>query len=167
MFTISKRAVVVFVILLALIASACAAGGDRDPDPEPPKKDPFDRLTLDQVKRLVAGKAAAKIDGSDGRTNQVPAGTVLVYRTKMGRYGKCKVVKYGYNLELKWLTYDGNGKVFSKGNKLVVRGTFSCDLDGGKEARGGGGDFWWEQVSRQKRFLVPRGRAVVVVYFGK
>jgi hypothetical protein len=85
----------------------------------------------------------------------------------MGRYGKCKVVKYGYNLELKWLTYDGTGKVFSKGDKLVVRGTWSCDLDSGKEAAGGVVDFWWEQATRQKRYLVPRRRAVLVVYPGK
>ena len=150
------------VVSLLLVALGVAA---RDDDPEPPKKDPFDRLTFAQIKGLLAGKAAVRIDASDDRTNQVPTGTVLVYRTSAGRYGKCKVVKYAYDLELKWLTYDANGKVFSKGDRLVVRGTFSGDLDGGKEGRlGQKADFFWEQATRVKRSIVPRNGAVLMVY---
>jgi hypothetical protein len=148
------------VLLLAL-----GAGGARAEDPEPPGKDPFDRLTLPRIKALLAGKAAAKIDGSNGPTNQVPAGTVLVYRTAAGRYGKCKVVRHGYNQGRKWLTYGPDGRAFSKGDKLVVRGTWSCDLDRGRETNAGAGaSFWWEQATPRRRFLVPRRKAVFVVY---
>jgi hypothetical protein len=148
------------VLLLAL-----AGGGARGEDPEPPGKGPFDRLTLPRIKALLAGKKAAKIDGSNGPTNQVPTGTVLAYRTAAGRYGKCKVVRHGYNLELKWLTYGPDGRAFSKGDKLVVRGTWECDLDRGRETgAGAGASFFWEQATPRRRFLVPSGRAVFVVY---
>lgn len=47
--------------------------------------------------------------------------------------------------------------VFSKGQK-VVRGTYSFDLDKGMETAGDA-DFWWEQVTKVERYIVPRNGA--------
>jgi hypothetical protein len=91
---------------------------------------------------------------------------VLVYRTNEGRYGKCQVVKYDVNLELKWLTYDGTGNVFSKGDQLIIQRTYHCDLDAGKQCgrdQQAEADFMCVQYTAQKRAIVPENGAVLHV----
>jgi TIR domain len=46
------------------------------------------------------------IDGSEGRENQLRPGTVIAYKTKQGRLGKLRIIQYGYNLVIRWTTYD-------------------------------------------------------------
>lgn len=46
-----------------------------------------------------------KIDGSDS-SNRLPAGTVIAYKTNEGRLGKFIVDESGYNLTIRWRTYD-------------------------------------------------------------
>lgn len=48
----------------------------------------------------------AKIDGSDNANNRIPAGTVVAFKTNEGRLGKFIVDEYGYNLTIRWRTYD-------------------------------------------------------------
>ena len=48
-------------------------------------------------------------------------------------------------------------KVYTEG-QIVIRGTWSCDLDAGSETTSGA-DFFWEQVNGVERYLVPRGGA--------
>jgi len=156
-------------LLLGVIL--CFSGFAWGADPDPTKGDrPFDGITADQIRKALAGQAGKDaIDGSATPVNKIPAGTVLLYVTGDGRYGKVKVVEYGYNLTLRWVTYKPDGTVFSKGDRLVVRGTWSCDLDHGME--GGRGksrpDFWWEQIDMVKRRWVPQNGARFVVYRGK
>ncbi len=132
---------------------------------------PFDEITPKQIEKLInqakAQKAQkTKIDGSDNKDNQLPEGTILCFVTSDQRYGKLKVVKYGYNLTIKWVTYDKDGAVFSKGDRLTIRGTWSCDLDYGVEGNKGKSrtDFWWEQVNRTVRHFVFTNGAVFTLY---
>src|SRR5580704_11891828 len=48
----------------------------------------------------------AKIDGSSNASNRIPPGTVVAYKTNEGRLGKFIVDEYGYNLTIRWRTYD-------------------------------------------------------------
>lgn len=49
--------------------------------------------------------------------------------------------------------------VHSRGS-LLVRGTWLCDLDAGRETNSGTGeDFWWEQVTSRVRYLTPKSGA--------
>jgi hypothetical protein len=50
--------------------------------------------------------SAAKIDGSDNANNRIAPGTVVAYKTNEGRLGKFIVDAYGYNLTIRWRTYD-------------------------------------------------------------
>jgi thiol-disulfide isomerase/thioredoxin len=142
---------------------------------EPPSGDasqgdkPFDEITLKRMKELIDRAGADKetqIDGSDNKDKQLPEGAILCYVTSDKHYGKLKVLEYGYNLAVKWVTYDNDGGVLSKGDRLVVKGTWEYDLDYGVE--GGQGkskaDFWWEQVDRRVRHLVFKNGAVFAVY---
>jgi hypothetical protein len=135
-----------------------------------PKRDArFDTITLAQIKKSVdnARKAGeTRIDGSDNKNNRIPTGTILCYVTSDNRFGKLEVLEYGYNLAIKWVTYAKDGGVLSEGDRLVVRGTWPCDLDYGVEGNKGKSkpDFWWEQVDGTVRYLAFRNGAVFTVY---
>ncbi len=47
-----------------------------------------------------------KINATEGAANRIPAGTVVAYRTHKGRLGKLIVDDYGFNLAIRWRTYD-------------------------------------------------------------
>lgn len=47
-----------------------------------------------------------KINASATSANRIPAGTIVAYQTSEGRYGAFQVVTYGYNLSIRWLTYN-------------------------------------------------------------
>jgi formylglycine-generating enzyme required for sulfatase activity/serine/threonine protein kinase len=122
--------------------------------------DLFDRFTFQKIQDLLAGKGAESIDASPGHNNQMSAGTVLAYRTKEGRYGKCQVTKFDADLELRWLTYDSAGEVFSKGEGLLVRRSYAYDLDAGKESLAAA-DFRFSSTSSEFRAVVPQDGAVL------
>ena len=130
------------------------------------KERPFDQIGPAGIRAALAACPGGKINGSNNRDNQIPPGTVVVYQTDENRYGKFKVLEYGQNLTIRWVTYAPNGSVFNSGDRLVVRGTFAYDLDHGQEGRGGKSaeDFWWQHVDRTIRFLMPRTGARFAVY---
>jgi len=143
-----------------------------------PKKDEkaFDDITPEQIAETLkkAEKTSGyKIDGSNTKANKLPNDAIVVYKTNEGRYGKFKVVEYGRDLTINWVTYEKDGAVASKGDKLTVKGTFNFDLDAGK---GGNkqekidnekSDFWWEQQNETTRYLVPQNQARFTVYDAK
>jgi hypothetical protein len=133
-----------------------------------PKADrAFDAITPSQIRELVnKGPRMTRINGSNNRDNQIPPGTVLLYVTNEKRYGKLKVLEYGYNLIIRWVTYDKDGRVFSKGDRLIVKGTWNYDLDYGVGGYKGKSkvDFWWEQVDKTHRFWVAKNGATFVLY---
>ena len=155
------------VTAVLLLISALQA----QPPKDTPKDDKlFDDISHKQIKELVEkarkdGKLG--LDGSDTKANQIPQGTILCYITSDKQYGKLKVVEYGYNLKLKWVTYAKDGSVVSKGDSLVVRGTWSCDLDKGVEGdedTAAKDDFWWEQKTETARSLTFSNGAVFTVF---
>ena len=97
----------------------------------------------------------AKINGSANARNQIPAGTVLTYRTNAGNLGKMQIIRYGYNLRVRWVTYRPNGTVLSRGKNLLIRGTYNYDLDLGAQAGQNDPttDVWWEQATQRRRYL--------------
>jgi hypothetical protein len=63
----------------------------------------FDTLTATQLKDLTYSSAA--IPGNNDETNQLIPGDVFAVATNAGNYTKVKVLNYGYNLEIQWVTY--------------------------------------------------------------
>jgi hypothetical protein len=104
----------------------------------------------------------SEIDGSDTPENQLPAGTILVYRTSDGNYGKLQVIEYGYNLVVRWQTYKPNGQKLRGGDRMLVKGTWNYDLDFGTEAKfsKSAADFWWQQKTKVARAWAFRGGAI-------
>ncbi|MEM3112723.1 MAG: hypothetical protein QXY90_06760 [Candidatus Anstonellales archaeon] len=116
----------------------------------------FDTIRLEEIRS--ANLSPARISGTN-----LPADTILLYRTNEGRHGKLLIKTYGYNLIIRWSTFNPNGSLHSKGDNLTIRGTYSCDLDSGKETQTSS-DFWWEQVSATERYLTPKNGANFALY---
>jgi hypothetical protein len=140
-------------IAVAAVLVVSAFGATARPSPQ------------DQVfSGLNAGNvdnAQARINGSANAHNQIPVGTVLTYKTSTGNLGKLQILKYGYNLRIRWVTYRPNGTVLSSGKNLLIRGTYAYDLDQGKATgpTSPPADFWWEQTTPKLRYLVAQNGA--------
>ncbi len=110
------------------------------------------------------------IEGDDAfNSSALKPGTVLVYRTNAGRFGKLEVLSYdkywpvfppvlSNRIRIKMTTYDSDGSIYVS-RTLYIRGTYSCDLDTGTETSSGR-DFFWAQNTSTQRDLVPMSGAV-------
>lgn len=63
----------------------------------------FGAITADSLQTLTYG--ATPIPGSNDASNKLVAGDVFAVRTNQGNYAKVKVVSYGYDLNIQWVTY--------------------------------------------------------------
>src|SRR5437764_4665085 len=63
----------------------------------------FGSITPDTLSSLTY--ATTPIVGNNDATNQLTTNDVFAVRTSSGNYAKVKVVAYGYDLQLQWVTY--------------------------------------------------------------
>ena len=152
------RQLVILVVSLMVATSATMVSADK-------AKDAFDRIGFMQLKGEVdKAKATPRlaIDGSDTAANQLTPGTILVYRTSDGNYGKLQVIEYGYNLIIRWQTYKPSGQKLRGADRMLVKGTWNYDLDYGIEAKfsKSAADFQWEQETKVARAWAFRGGAI-------
>ena len=64
----------------------------------------FNSLTAQTLQSLTYG--SAPIPGSTDASNKLVPGDVFAVRTTSGNYAKVKVLTYGYNLTIQWITYN-------------------------------------------------------------
>lgn len=89
---------------------------------------------------------------------------ILFMKTSHGRYAVCEAYA-GYNLLLRNLrVYNSDGSVHLERDSLVIRGTYLCDIDRGRESSVDA-DFWWEAVRPGVNYLVPRNGAAACIAF--
>ncbi len=64
-------------------------------------------------------------------------GSVFVYKTSEGNYGKMEIIAIdkndNYKTTFRYVTYASDGSILSQSNNFTVRGTYTCDLDNGTE----------------------------------
>lgn len=63
----------------------------------------FNALTPDTLASLTYG--TTPIDGNSDATNRLVTGDVFAVLTTQGNYAKVKVLSYGYNMQIQWVTY--------------------------------------------------------------
>lgn len=63
----------------------------------------FDTFAPEQLQGLAY--SSTPINGNNDGTNQLVTGDVFAVRTSSGNLAKVKVVLYGYNLSIQWVTY--------------------------------------------------------------
>lgn len=121
---------------------------------------PYSDLRRDDIAAQEAGMSTANIDASDD--NEFMPGTYFIYKTNEGRFGKFMVENCepgeNHRLTMRWVTYDADGSVYSSGTRLLIRGTWSCDLDQGLETTTGR-DWNWFLATSTSRRLVPKNGA--------
>jgi len=125
----------------------------------------YNDITRDDISNPQLG--SDNIDGSDNPDNELLPGSVVIYRTNEGRFGKFEVQIYGYDLVINWETYNADGTVFTSGQGLTIRGTWHCDLDLGVESPAGDyqdSDFHWVQHNSIDRELVPENDALFAAF---
>lgn len=89
---------------------------------------------------------------------------VVFFKTSSGRYAVAEAYA-GDNLYLRNLrVYNSNGSMHLTRDTLVIRSSYLCDLDTGRETSTNA-DFWWEGVSPGVHFLVPRNSATACIAF--
>lgn len=124
----------------------------------------FNTITLAAIQAMTLN--GDDIYCNDDSANEIPAGTIVVYQTNEGRYGKFHVAIYGIDLVINWVTYDlsNDSTVYSQGEGLTIRNTWSAELDEGCEtASTSTRDFWWKTIP-EPRYIVPGNGATFAVY---
>jgi C1A family cysteine protease len=88
----------------------------------------------------------------------------VFFKTSSGRYAVAEAYA-GDNLYLRNLrVYNADGTMHLERDTLVIRSSYLCDLDTGRETSANA-DFWWEGVSPGVHFLVPRNNAVACIAY--
>ncbi|MCU1323759.1 MAG: hypothetical protein JWM43_3408 [Acidobacteriaceae bacterium] len=64
----------------------------------------FNSLTAETLRSLTYG--TAPIPGSTDASNKLVPGDIFAVHTTSGNYAKVKVLNYGYNLTIQWITYN-------------------------------------------------------------
>ncbi len=133
-----------------------------------PTGDSFIDLAWGGIKLLEGSLSIAPIYGSN-TDNQLPVGQIVIYKTTMGLFGKFRVKLFqpgvSNDLYIEWVTYFIDGSVYSSGSNLLIRGTWSCDLDAGIEVVSDPSqDFFWNQQTSSERYIQPQNGAILSLY---
>jgi hypothetical protein len=127
-----KRLLSFVTVTIILLASCQAAFAGTSPAG-------YDAITLNEIK-------SSQFAPSPFRVSKDSEGTILLYKTNSGRYGKLLIRKYSsYKqtltvLTINFTTYGSNGRVYKQGSNLTVS-VQGCDLDTGRKTAGKNIDF--------------------------
>jgi serine/threonine protein kinase/formylglycine-generating enzyme required for sulfatase activity len=129
----------------------------------------FDAITLADIVKAQDLMKIDQINASDGRVLTV--GTVLIYRTCEGRFGRARVeapapFKSDVTLFLSWNTFESDGSTRSSGRSFELRRLYAIDLDDGRLANlNDGADLHWGLQSADSPYLAPvrRNSAAIAI----
>ncbi|MCI4442201.1 MAG: hypothetical protein JHC39_01740 [Lentimicrobium sp.] len=167
-----KKAQLVFALVLVTIISSCSKD-DATPIPTPAPPTPaatnFAEIRLSHIQAKNSLMTAANIQATDGTGVLWPAGTVMIFKTTAGTYGKFEVVSINLALNdaltINVVLFNADGTVKSTTNNIVVRGTFGCDLDiPAEDGAGLQSDFKWDRLSATDTSLKPINGAIFLKY---
>jgi len=93
--------------------------------------DNIDAKTIEAKLKELPQVFSIDISNPTGMLNGV--GTIILYATSQGNFGKMEILNIdkndNYKLTAKYITYSPNGSVLSQANHIEVKGTYRCDLD--------------------------------------
>ena len=97
-------------------------------------------------------------------------GSIIVYATTGGKLGKMEILDVdknnNYELTIRYATFNYDGSVYSKSNKMQIEGTYGCDLDEGYSGAVDRSDAEF-QLSRQDKVttsLHPTDESILRIY---
>lgn len=167
---IMKKLQLVFALVLVAIISSCSKD-DVTPIPTPPTPAAtnFAEIGLSHIQFKNSLLSNANIQATDGTGILWPAGTVIIFKTTAGTYGKFEVVSINLaqnaSITINVVLFNTDGTIKSTTNSIVVRGTYSCDLDiPAEQSSGLQIDFFWSRPTKFDTFLEPKNSAVFLKY---
>ncbi len=99
-------------------------------------------------------------------------GSVFVYKTSEGNYGKLEIIDIdkndNYKTTFRYVTYSTDGNILSQSNHFSVRGTYTCDLDNGTEegTEDNAADFQIDREGDMSTSIGCYNEAAIVPYKG-
>jgi hypothetical protein len=88
----------------------------------------FNSISADTLASLTY--STTPIDGNNDPTNKLVTGDVFAVQTNQGNYAKVKVLSYGYNLQIQWVTYHLNSPYVVLGTGYQQPEDVKASVDG-------------------------------------
>src|SRR4029077_13498784 len=88
----------------------------------------FSSISADTLASLTY--STTPIDGNNDPTNKLVTGDVFAVQTSQGNYAKVKVLSYGYNLQIQWVTYHLNSPYVVLGTGYQQPEDVKASVDG-------------------------------------
>ena len=156
----------VFIALVLVTIIASCSKDDSSPTPTPAN---YDQIKLSDIQNRSSLMTATNIKASDVAGILWAKGTVVIFKTSEGTFGKLEVVNIekvnNYALIVNITIYNANGSTKNIIKGLLIRGTWGCNLDlPSEEAVGLKSDFFWDRPTDFDTFLVPKNGAVFLQY---
>jgi hypothetical protein len=162
-----KKLQVFIALALVAIISSCSKDETATPIAAPTN---FDEIKMSNIQAKNSLMTNTTVKASDATGIKWENGTVLIFKTNAGLYGKFEVKAIipsssNYALTIKVVLFNANGSIKSTTNSIVIRGTFYSDLDIPNEAASiMQSDFYWDRPAQFDTFLVPENGAVFLKY---
>ena len=125
----------------------------------------YQQIELEDID--ISSLSRALINAGSHAENQLKAGTIMVYKTDEGRYGKLQIRGNDVMVSFRRLTWDKDGSVFSELDYSVCRNNAFFDLDSDEWESSAStlpADFYMEIPAAGQRWLIPKNGAVFAIY---
>lgn len=125
----------------------------------------FEQINVEDARSVSL--ARLRINGSNNELNFLRPGTILIYQTNEGRYGKIQIRANDDILTMRWTTWDLMGDIYQESDYLPLKGNTYYDMDLGQEDTGvtkSLSDFLWIDKGKAQRWLEPMNTALIAVY---
>ena len=160
-----KKLQLIITLALVTIISSCSKN-DVVPTAAPAN---YDQIKLTDIQNRSSLMTATDILASDFIGILWKKGSVFIFKTSDGTFGKFEVVDIlkvnNYALILNVTLFYANGTTKNIINGLLIRGTWGCNLDLPEEdTRSLQSDFFWDRSTQFGTFLIPKNGAVFLQY---
>lgn len=156
--------VAIFLAVTGVALSACAGAGAGGNDTLA-----FGEISRADIAALDSELSDASIPVTNADGLLLPPGSIVLYSTRSGLYGKLRVESYNPSglktLTVDVVTYAGDGTVDADADNLTIRGTYSADLETPAEVAGLiDVDVFWSNDTLTDSTFVPQNAARFAVY---
>jgi hypothetical protein len=150
---------ILYVVSTIILLYSCTQENEPQPESSPLL---FDEIEYELILENESMLSSSPISATNSSGKLIDTGDIFFYVTSEGRFGKFEVLYIApvdnYNLYIRAVTYDENGKIFIYSDELKVRGTWTADLDEMLES-GTTYDFWWHRINDTDTELAPSENA--------
>ena len=152
---------------ILIILNACEKD-EKQPEIEKQPEN-YNEISLANIIEKETTLSDIPIPATDINGHILDNSDVIIYKTSNNNYGKLEILSIddanNKALTIKAVTYQANGTIYCQTSSLVIRGTWSCDLDAMEESiTTPFTDFKWERVNSTDTYLTIKNSALFAKY---